>query len=177
MYEVIGISFTNSNRVYYFSPNDIIVEKKDKVIVETERGMQIGTVITGLINLDKEKVVLPIKTVLRKATEEDLKKQEENDKLSLIALDNAKKIAKKLNLEMNFTNCSFTLDKNQLIFNFTADDRIDFRELAKKLAGIYKTRIELRQIGVRDKAKEIGGLGPCGRFLCCNTILNYFNIF
>lgn len=175
MYEVIGISFTNSNRVYYFAPNDIIVEKKDKVIVETERGMQIGTVATELINLDKEKVVLPIKTVLRKATEEDLKKQEENDKLSLIALDNAKKIAKKLNLEMNFTSCSFTLDKNQLIFNFTADDRIDFRELAKKLAGIYKTRIELRQIGVRDKAKEIGGLGPCGRFLCCNTFLNDFN--
>ena len=76
---------------------------------------------------------------------------------------------------MNFTSCSFTLDKNQLIFNFTADDRIDFRELAKKLAGIYKTRIELRQIGVRDKAKEIGGLGPCGRFLCCNTFLNDFN--
>ena len=107
MYEVIGISFTNSNRVYYFSSNDIIVEKKDKVIVETERGMQIGTVVTELINLDKEKVVLPIKTVLRKATEEDLKKQEENDKLSLIALENAKKIAKKIEFRNEFYKLQF----------------------------------------------------------------------
>lgn len=175
MYEVIGVKFLNSNRVYYFDPNGLSVVENDYVVVETERGMQIGTIFGNILKLDKEKLVLPLKKIIRIATSDDLKKNEENEKLAKEAFENAKKIAEKLELDMKFINCSFTLDKNQLIYNFIADERVDFRELAKKLAGIYKTRIELRQVGVRDKAKEIGGIGPCGRFLCCNTFLNDFN--
>lgn len=175
MYDVVGINFINSNRVYYFSPNNFEVSKKDKVVVETERGIQIAIVCTDIIKLPENKLVLPLRPIIRLATKEDIKRQDENEKLSHDALENAKKIAKKLELNMKFIDCNFTLDKNQLIYNFIADERIDFRELAKKLASIYKTRIELRQVGVRDKAKEIGGIGPCGRFLCCSTFLNDFN--
>ncbi len=175
MHEVVGVIFSNSNRIYYFSPNDLPLPINTNVVVETERGVQIGLIMTEKLMFSDEKIVLPLKKILRIATEEDLKKYEENEKLSIEALNNGKNIAKKLNLDMNFISCSFTLDRNQLIFNFVADERVDFRELAKKLASIYKTRIELRQVGVRDKAKEIGGIGPCGRFLCCNTFLNDFN--
>ena len=175
MYEVIGVCLQNNQRVYYFSPNSIDVKKGDNVIVETEKGLQYGKITTEKKELDGKKLNLPLKNILRIATKEDEIQQSENEKKSNIALENAKKIAKKLNLEMKFINCGYTFDKNQLIFNFIADDRVDFRELAKKLASIYKTRIELRQIGVRDKAKEIGGIGPCGRFLCCSTFLSDFN--
>lgn len=175
MYNVVGINFFNSNRVYYFSPQNLEIKKKDKVVVETERGIQIGIANTDIIELPEEKLVLPLREVVRIATKDDLKKQQENQKLAEEALENAKKTAKKLDLNMKFIDCNFTLDRNQLIYNFIADERIDFRELAKKLAALYKTRIELRQVGVRDKAKEIGGIGPCGRFLCCSTFLNDFN--
>lgn len=175
MYEVVGINFINSNRIYYFFPNNLSIPKKSKVIVETERGIQMGIVATEILTLSKEKIVLPLRPILRLATAEDIKKQKSNEKIGKEALENARKITKKLGLDMKFIDCNFTLDRNQLIFNFIADERVDFRELAKKLAGIYKTRIELRQVGVRDKAKEIGGIGPCGRFLCCNTFLNDFN--
>ena len=175
MYDVVGISFINSNRIYYFTPNDLKINKKDMVVVETERGFQLGIANTDVMELPEKKLVLPLRPVIRIATKEDLKKFEENKKLSLEALENARKIAKSFDLNMKFIDCNFTLDKNQLIYNFIADERIDFRELAKKLAAIYKTRIELRQVGVRDKAKEIGGIGPCGRFLCCSTFLNDFN--
>ena len=175
MYEVVGIKFINSNRVYYFSTNNLKLNIKEKVIVETEKGLQFGTIMNGPVELLEEKLVLPLKNVLRVATKNDIKQEKENEEKSKKALQDAKKIAEKLGLVMNFIDASFTFDKKQLIFNFLADERIDFRELAKKLAAIYKTRIELRQIGVRDKAKEIGGLGPCGRFLCCNTFLNDFN--
>lgn len=175
MYQVVGINFINSNRVYYFFHNNIEIQKKDRVVVETERGIQLGIACTDIIELPEKKLVLPLRPIIRIATKEDLKKQEENEKLGIEALENAKKISKKLDLNMKFIDCSFTLDRNQLVYNFIADERIDFRELAKKLAAIYKTRIELRQVGVRDKAKEIGGIGPCGRFLCCNTFLNDFN--
>ena len=166
MYEVVGIRFINSNRVYYFSTNNLKLKNKDKVIVETEKGIQFGFVANDPMELPEDKLILPLKNVLRIATKEDLKQQKANEEKSQKALQDAKKIAVKLGLDMNFIDASFTFDKKQLIFNFLADDRIDFRELAKKLAAIYKTRIELRQIGVRDKAKEIGGIGPCGRFLC-----------
>ena len=175
MYEVVGVSLINSNRIYYFSQNNIFFQKNDKVVVETERGFQLGIIKTETLKLSSEKLSLPLKPILRLATEEDKKKQIENEKLAKEALENAKKIAKKMELNMKFLDSNFTLDRNQLIFTFIADERVDFRELAKKLASIYKTRIELRQIGVRDKAKEIGGIGPCGRFLCCNTFLNDFN--
>lgn len=175
MYDVVGVNFNNSNRIYYFSPNNIECKKKDYVIVETERGIQLGTVCTEVLKLSSDNLSLPLKNVIRIATQSDIQKQNDNNILQQKALLNAKKIASKLNLKMNFIDCFFTLDKSQLIFNFFSDERVDFRELAKKLASIYKTRIELRQIGVRDKAKAIGGIGPCGRFLCCNTFLNDFN--
>ncbi len=175
MSKVVGVKFRNSNRIYYFLTNNINIKKEEKVIVDTERGLQLGVVTTNETNTTDEKVENTLKKVIRLATVEDTKIQEENEKMAIEALENAKKIAKKLNLNMKFIDCNFTFDKNQLIYNFVSDERVDFRELAKKLAAIYKTRIELRQIGVRDKAKEIGGIGPCGRPLCCNCFLNDFN--
>ena len=175
MYEVVGVKFDSSNRLYYFETNKYEIKKGNFVIVETEKGIQFGTVLTEKKNLEEKDVLLPLKKVLRIATKDDIKQHDENCKLAVKALEDAKNNAKKYNLNMNFIGAYFTLDKNQLIYNFVADERVDFRELAKKLASIYKTRIELRQIGVRDKAKEIGGLGPCGRFLCCNSFLSDFN--
>ena len=174
MYKVVGIAFINSNRIYYFSPGKNDCKKDSKVILETERGLQMATVVTDILEMPEEKLVFPLKTIVRIVTEEDEKQQKNNQQAANKALEDARKMAQKLNLNMKFVDATFTFDKNQLLFNFLADDRVDFRELAKRLAGIYKTRIELRQIGVRDKAKEIGGLGPCGRFLCCNTFLNDF---
>lgn len=175
MYDVVGVCLQKNKKIYYFSPNLFELKKGDKVIVETDRGEQIGQVVTNPKKIEEDKILIPLKNVIRIATKDDEKKEIENQKIENEALEHAKKISKKLNLNMKFINCNFTLDKTQLIFNFIADDRVDFRELAKKLASIYKTRIELRQIGVRDKAKEIGGIGPCGRFLCCNTFLSDFN--
>jgi cell fate regulator YaaT (PSP1 superfamily) len=175
MINVVGIEFSSSNRIYYFDPNGLEVSKNDKVIVETERGLQLGIVKNENKEVSKDKIVLPVKPILRIANKEDLNKYEKNKKVEEEALENAIKISNDLKLDMRFVSSNMTLDKNQLTLNFIADDRVDFRELAKKLATIYKTRIELRQIGVRDKAKEIGGIGPCGMFLCCNVFLNDFN--
>jgi len=175
MYNVTAIEFDDSNRIYYFSNNDIELKEKDVVVVETERGLQIGVVKKANIEISKDKIVLPLKNVVRIAKKEDITASKKCKLTEEEALNNAKKIADNLKLDMKFVSANLTLDKKQLTFNFIADDRVDFRELAKKLAAIYKTRIELRQIGVRDKAKEVGGLGPCGRFLCCNTFLNDFN--
>lgn len=175
MYEVIGVKFKNSNRFYYFDINSFDVKKGDNVIVETEKGIQLGRVVTDVKKINDNDISSELKKIIRLATKEDINQYKSNEELAKKALDDAKKIANKLELNMNFIGASFTLDKNQLIYNFVADDRVDFRELAKKLAAIYKTRIELRQIGVRDKAKEVGGLGPCGRFLCCNSFLSDFN--
>lgn len=175
MYEVVGVKFDSSNRLYFFETNSLNLEKGNKVVVETEKGIQFGTVATSVKKMDEKDILTQLKKVLRIATNEDIKQNFLNEEISVKALEDAKKIAKKLSLNMNFIGAYFTLDKNQLIYNFVADERVDFRELAKKLASIYKTRIELRQIGVRDKAKEIGGLGPCGRFLCCNSFLTDFN--
>ena len=175
MHEVIGINFDSGNRLYYFSTNNINVKKGDNVIVETERGLQFCTAVTDILEIPDSKVVTPLRPILRIATKEDKRKAAENKKICKEAIEKATKISKDLKLDMKFIDCSYTLDRNQLIFNFLADERVDFRELAKKLAGQYKTRIELRQVGVRDKAKEIGGIGPCGRILCCTTFLNDFN--
>lgn len=175
MYEVVGIKFDSSNRLYFFDTNSLKLNKGDEVVVETEKGIQFGIVAIAKKNIEEKDIQTPLKKIIRLANKEDIKQKKINDDLSIKALDDAKTYAKKLNLNMNFIGAYFTLDKNQLIYNFVADERVDFRELAKKLASIYKTRIELRQIGVRDKAKEIGGLGPCGRFLCCNSFLTDFN--
>ena len=175
MYSVIGIEFSNSNRIYYFDPNGIEVSKGDKIIVETERGVQLGIVRKEKEEISSEKLVTPLKPIVRKANKEDISKYEKNQKIEKEAIEKATEISDELGLDMRFISANLTLEKSQLTLNFIADERVDFRELAKKLANIYKTRIELRQIGVRDKAKEIGGLGPCGMFLCCNTFLNDFN--
>jgi cell fate regulator YaaT (PSP1 superfamily) len=175
MIDVFGVSFELSNKIYYFSPNNLELEKGEKVIVETERGEQFGEVVTNKINVDPKKLVSAIKPILRKATKEDEKTNKNNVKDALKAKEDAEKIVNDLNLDMKILDASFTFDRKQLLFHFLADDRIDFRELAKRLAKIYCTRIELRQIGVRDKAKIVGGYGQCGRQLCCHLFLNDLN--
>lgn len=175
MNEVVGINFESGNRIYYFLKGKFDIKKGDKLVVETERGLQFCTAVTDIIEIPDSKVVTPLRPILRIATKEDKRKAEENRKICSEAIEKARSISNNLKLDMKFIDCSYTLDRNQLIFNFLADERVDFRELAKKLAAQYKTRIELRQIGVRDKAKEIGGIGPCGRILCCSTFLNDFN--
>lgn len=175
MYDVVAVVFKMSNSIYFFSPNNLKLKKGDKVIVETDNGLQFGELKTDIRKEKKENLVLPLKKVLRVATKSDLKQVEDNNQKAEKALVDAKKISKDLDLDMNFIDAFFTFDKSQLMFSFLSDNRVDFRDLAKKLAQKYKTRIELRQIGVRDKAKKIGGLGPCGLFLCCNSFLTDFN--
>ena len=175
MKEVVAIQFVNTNRIYYFDRNKVELNADDKVIVETEKGLQYGIVVNPSLEISEKKLVLPLKKVIRRANKEDLKQASINEKDGNKALKKAIEIAEELDLKMNIISATFTFDRKELMINFLADDRIDFRELAKKLAAIYKTRIELRQIGIRDKAKEIGGLGPCGRFLCCSAFLNDFS--
>lgn len=175
MINVVGIKFFDGDRIYYFSPNGFEVHLGDFVIVETERGLQFGEAVTDAQSVSKEKVFFPLKDIIRIATEEDKLKNKKNNIDSQKALEYAKKLVIDNDLEMKIFNASYNFDKKKLVFKFIADERIDFRELAKELASKYKTRIELRQIGVRDKAKEIGGLGPCGRPLCCTEFLNNFD--
>jgi len=175
MYDVVGISIKKNARIYYFSPNELDLSVKDMVVVETEKGKQLGQVVTEIQKKSENDLVLPLKNVLKIATKDDFDQYKQNEIEAKKALDDGKILVKQLGLNMRFIDAQFTLDKNQLLLNFVADERIDFRELAKRLAQIYKTRIELRQIGVRDKSKEVGGIGPCGRFLCCNTFLTDFN--
>lgn len=175
MHNVIGVKMNFSNNIYYFSPNAKDVKKGDNVIVSTEQGLQFGTCVTDIKQEKDKNLVLPLKNVIRIANGKDIKQENDNQKQAKKALEEAKKIAKDLDLDMSFINSNYTFDKKQLFFMYLADDRVDFRELAKKLAQKYKTRIELRQVGVRDKAKIVGGLGPCGLFLCCNSFLTDFN--
>ena len=175
MVSVIGVKFIDSNKIYYFLPNDIVLVKGDNVIVETERGLQYGSVVTDYIDVDPEKLNIVLKNVVRKANDADSKTNDKNINDAKNALVDAVKFVDELSLDMRVLGACFTFDRKQLLFNFVSDDRVDFRELAKKLASIYKTRIELRQIGVRDKAKEVGGIGQCGRTLCCSTFLKDLN--
>lgn len=175
MYEVVGIKFNLSSNIYYFDTNKLELKKGDKVIVESEKVVDYGFCVTDILSRKKEEIYFPIKKVIRKVTNEDEKKYIQNQKEAEDALKYAKKVLNDLKIDMNIISSYYTFDKEQLYFNFTADQRVDFRELAKKLAQKYKTRIELRQIGVRDKAKMIGGIGPCGLFLCCNSFLTDFN--
>ena len=175
MISVCGIKFNPKGRLYYFDKNGFNVSENDNVVVETERGLQLGIVAISDKEIDENNLVSPLKNVIRIATKHDLKQNTKNEKDSKSALLRASDIVNELELNMKLLDASYTLDRNQLLFNFVSDERIDFRELIKRLAAIYKTRIELRQIGIRDKAKEIGGLGPCGRFLCCNSFLTDLN--
>lgn len=173
--ETVGVKFSKKGRVYFFNKNDISLNIGDEVIVETERGLQYGFVIKTNHEVDETKLVTPLKDIIRIANSDDRLIYEKNLNDSSQAYLKAKEVVADLGLAMNVLDANYTFDRKQLLFNFTADDRIDFRELARRLAQIYKTRIELRQIGIRDKAREIGGLGPCGRFLCCNSFLNDLN--
>ena len=175
MVKVVGIKFNNGGRIYYFSPGKLNIKINDNVIVETERGIQFATVATDIISQDSDKVFLPLKDVIRIATKEDKTINLKNISDANKALEYAKKIVEKEQLDMKLYEASYTFDRKKLVFKFVADERVDFRELAKLLAAKYKTRIELRQIGVRDEAKEIGGFGPCGRPLCCSDFLTNFD--
>lgn len=174
-YNVVSVAFSGSNRKYYFSPNNLNIKKGDYVVVESEKGNQFGKIECDVFEIDESKLLHPLKNVLRVASSKDININNKNREDSNKALDKARQIVKDLKLDMILLSSYYTFDRSQLVFNFIADERVDFRELAKNLASIYKTRIELRQIGVRDKAKEVGGLGPCGRFLCCNLFLNEFD--
>ena len=170
MIDIIGASFKENGKIYYFNSNNFELKEKDYIIVETERGLQFAKVINKK-TINEKIVINNLKNVVRKDSELDFKKNQKNENDASVALKNATKIAEKLKLNMKFIEASFTFDRNQLMFYFLADNRVDFRDLAKELASIYKTRIELRQIGVRDKAKEISGVGLCGRELCCSSFL------
>lgn len=174
MIEVIGIRFKKAGKIYYFNPNGVTTEFGDKVIVETVRGIEIGIVEVPSKELKEESFAMKLKPVVRKVTQEDLDRYEENKKKEKEAEDIFIKKSAKHNLEMNLVDTEYTFDRSKLIFYFTADGRIDFRELVKELAAIFRTRIELRQIGVRDEAKTMGGIGCCGRPLCCSTWLGDF---
>lgn len=173
--DVVVVRLRTTKGIYYVSPNLIEVKKNDLVVFETENGLQLGEVCKDVYKEKQENLDLPMHKIVRIATDEDFKIFEENAKLTDKALKDAKKMSKELALDMNFVEAYYSLDKSQLVFSFLSETRVDFRELAKKLAQKYKTRIELRQIGVRDKSKKIGGLGPCGLFLCCNSFLTDFN--
>lgn len=175
MVDVVVVRLKTTKGIFYVSPNLIELKKGDVVVFETENGIQLGEVCKDVYTEKEENVDLPLFNVIRLATEEDIKAFKDNSKYTEKALNDARKISKDLALDMNFVEAYYSLDKSQLVFSFLSDNRVDFRELAKKLAQKYKTRIELRQIGVRDKSKKIGGLGPCGLFLCCNSFLTDFN--
>lgn len=171
----VGITFDNASRSYFFGYDDKSLKNGDKVVVETIRGMELGTVTIAPIEIAKLKSELELKPILRKASESDIKIDETNKKDAVEALKICEVESKNLNLDMRLISCEYTLDKAKVIFSYLADDRVDFRELLKVLAHRLHTRIELRQIGTRDKAKSIGGLGVCGRELCCSSFLNEFD--
>ena len=169
---VYGVKFSENGKVYYFNAHDLKLNHNVCVIVETEKGLQYGKVVEKVEEDKINNLSEPRKSILRTTTKEDYKKHLNNLKEADQALKVAQDFAKDLGLSMRFLSSSFTFDKKQLLFQFTAEERVDFRELTRKLAAIYRTRIELRQIGARDKACSVGGIGQCGRILCCNSFLN-----
>lgn len=173
--EIIGVKFKKPGKIYFFDPKNQKFQKDDYVIVETTNGMEIAKVVVENKEMPEEKLVNPLKTIIRKASYKDIKHNEENEEKEKEALKKAERLAKKHNLDMTITEVEYTFDNSKLLFYFTADGRIDFRDLVKDLAAVYKTRIELRQIGVRDQVKKIGGNGVCGRELCCCTFLDNFD--
>ena len=175
MSNVYGITLKNEGKIYYFNGDDLEIEKSSFVVVETEKGIQYGKVI---YKVEDEKINIPVeemKKVVRIATSKDEDSYLKNLAAADKCLKEARKIVQELELEMNLLDANYTLDRKQLLFNFIADERVDFRELAKRLASLYKTRIELRQIGARDKARTICGIGQCGRPLCCSTFLSHID--
>lgn len=174
MVKVVGVRFKKAGKIYYFAPGDLKINKGDSVIVETARGIEFGECVIGEKEIEIEEIVVPLKSVIRKATDEDIQKHLENKSKEKEAFSICLDKIQQHNLQMKLIDVEYTFDNNKVIFYFTADGRVDFRELVKDLAAIFRTRIELRQIGVRDEAKMIGGLGPCGRTMCCSTYLGDF---
>lgn len=174
MVKIIGVRFRKAGKIYFFSPAEYEIECGQHVIVETARGIEYGSVVFGPKDVEEDKVIQPLKSVIRIATPEDdeqeLKNKEKEKKASEICLEKIKKHG----LDMKLIGTEYTFDNNKVLFYFTADGRIDFRELVKDLASVFKTRIELRQVGVRDETKMLGGIGICGRPLCCSTYLSEF---
>ena len=174
MINIVGIRFKKAGKIYYFDPNELDIKKGDYVIVETARGIEFGECVIGIKQVTEEEVVAPLKSVIRIANSEDIAKHKENKDKETEALEICLKKIEDHKLDMKLIDVEYTFDNNKVIFYFTADGRVDFRELVKDLATVFKTRIELRQIGVRDEAKMIGGLGPCGRTMCCSSFLGDF---
>ena len=175
MKRVVGVKFRTAGREYYFDPNNIFLEIKDEVVVETSRGLEFGTIVTEEKEVSKSSIVEPLKKIVRKATDVDKKQYKKNLAKKEESLKLCQEKVEKHKLDMKLTDVEHTFDNTKIIFYFTADGRIDFRELVKDLAAIFKKRIELRQIGVRDEAKLLGGIGNCGKGLCCHTWLNDFD--
>lgn len=174
MIKVVGVRFRTAGKIYYFDPKNYKIAVGDHVIVETARGVEYGTVMIAPKELPPEKVIQPLKPVIRVATPEDEKIEEKNHQKEKEAFKICIEKIQKHKMEMKLVDAEYTFDNNKLLFYFTADGRIDFRELVKDLASVFRTRIELRQIGVRDETKILGGIGICGRPLCCNTFLSEF---
>ena len=171
----VGIKFHYSNHAYFFGFKDLDIAVGDKVVVDTTHGPELGEVCFEPIGIDNYRSILELKPILRKATDVDIKLHEINLKDAKFALDICKNEVKNLNMDMTLISCEYTLDKSKVIFSYVADERVDFRELLKVLASKLRTRIELRQIGSRDKSKLVGGIGMCGLKLCCATFLNEFD--
>ena len=174
MYDVVGVRFKKAGKVYYFDPNDLAIPDGEFVIVETVRGIEFGKVVINKKQVDENDVVLPLRKVIRIAEQRDKLVVEENKQAAKEAYEVCIQKVAQHDLDMKLVDVEYTFDLNKVIFYFTADGRVDFRELVKDLASIFRTRIELRQIGVRDEAKMLGGIGPCGRMLCCSTFLGDF---
>ncbi|KQL46980.1 stage 0 sporulation family protein [Brevibacillus choshinensis] len=174
MYEVVGVRFKKAGKIYYFDPDRLPIEKDCTVIVETARGVEYGKVVIGKKQVADSDVVLPLKKVIRVADDKDAKQVDENKQAAKNAFAVCQTKIREHKLDMKLVDVEYTFDRNKIIFYFTADGRVDFRELVKDLASVFRTRIELRQIGVRDEAKMLGGIGPCGRLLCCSTFLGDF---
>jgi cell fate regulator YaaT (PSP1 superfamily) len=175
MVAVVGVRFKKAGKIYYFDPSNLDISKDDNVIVETARGIEFGECVTAPKEVPEDQIVAPLKGVIRKATESDEEKYKENKEKEITAFETCQQKIQQHNLVMKLIDVEYTFDNNKIIFYFTADGRIDFRELVKDLAAIFKTRIELRQIGVRDETKMTGGIGTCGRVLCCKSFLGDFH--
>jgi cell fate regulator YaaT (PSP1 superfamily) len=175
LYDVVGVRFKKAGKIYYFDPGDLSIEKDDFVIVETVRGVEYGKAVIARKQVEEHDVVLPLKKVVRIADPKDKMIVEENKQAAQEAYEVCNEKVNEHQLDMKLVDVEYTFDRNKVIFYFTADGRVDFRELVKDLAAIFRTRIELRQIGVRDEAKMLGGIGPCGRMLCCSTFLGDFD--
>ncbi len=174
MPKVTGIRFRRAGKIYYFDPGTLDIKESERVIVETSRGIELGEVAIAGREIDESELILPLKKVVRKATEEDRAKACENRNLEAESMQKCQQQIERHQLEMKLISAEYTFDRSKILFYFTSEGRVDFRELVKDLASIFRTRIELRQIGVRDEAKLLGGIGPCGRSVCCVSFMDEF---